>query len=223
MKKPIIIASILSQLCAIDLMKLPLAGVSVKEGQKTITIERQIDPSCMNLTMNERTFWGGSFATDTIPKPCKKSFVTTQGVIQPLHLYKDIETLAELEVLEFIQNRSSKAPQNYALVDSRPSSWFEHSTIPSAINVPFDDLVIDEDFKEEYTKAYKKLGVSIQEGTFDFSNAKEIVLFCNGSWCTHSPRAIKTLLKVGYPAKKIKWYRGGISAWGSVGLTLIHK
>jgi len=175
------------------------------------------------LTMNEESFWGGDFATSIIPKPCKKSFVTTKGVIQPLSLHKDIETFAELEVLEYIKFKSSKEPQNYLLVDSRPSSWFEHSTIPSAINVPFEDLVIDEDFKEEYTQAYAKLGVKIENGVFDFSQAKEILLFCNGSWCTHSPRAIKTLLEIGYPAKKIKWYRGGITSWTSVGLTLLKK
>jgi len=213
----------ITQLFAIDTIKLPLAGVKVIEQNQSITIEREVDASCMNLTMNEESFWGGDFATSIIPKPCKKSFVTTKGVIQPLSLHKDIETFAELEVLEYIKFKSSKEPQNYLLVDSRPSSWFEHSTIPSAINVPFEDLVIDEDFKEEYTQAYAKLGVKIENGVFDFSQAKEILLFCNGSWCTHSPRAIKTLLEIGYPAKKIKWYRGGITSWTSVGLTLLKK
>jgi len=67
------------------------------------------------------------------------------------------------------------------------------------------------------------LGVVIKEGTFYFANAKEILLFCNGSWYTQSPGAIEALLEIGYPPRKIKWYRGGITAWGSVGLTLIKK
>jgi len=224
MKNYIIIFTLfLYNLGAIDKIKLPLVGIKVMDSNKSITIEREVDARCMNLTMNEKTFWGQNFASDAIPKPCKKSFVTTKGVIQPLHIHNDIETFGELEVLEFIKNKSSKAPSQYLLVDSRPRSWFEHSTIPSSINIPYNNLEIDEDFKEEYTHAYQTFGVIIKEGKFDFTNAKEILLFCNGLWCTHSPRAIETLLKVGYPAKKIKWYRGGITSWASVGLTLIKK
>ncbi|MBN2824836.1 MAG: rhodanese-like domain-containing protein [Campylobacterales bacterium] len=219
----LILVFIFYNINAYDTIKLPLIGVKVSHYSQPVTIEREVHPSCLNLTMNETTLWDGNFTTHTIPQACKKSFVTTQGVIQPLKLHKDIETFAELEVLEFILKKSSKKPEQYALVDSRPANWFNHSTIPSAINVAYDDLTIDNDFKEEYTDAYAKLGVIVKEGKFDFSHAKEIVLFCNGLWCTHSPRAIKTLLDIGYPAKKIKWYRGGISAWGSVGLTLIKK
>lgn len=43
------------------------------------------------------------------------------------------------------------------------------------------------------------MGVVIKEGTFYFANAKEILLFCNGSWYTQSPGAIETLLEIGYP------------------------
>jgi rhodanese-related sulfurtransferase len=219
----LLIVVISSYAYPIDAIKLPLMGVEVMEGNQSVVIEREVDPKCMNLTMNEETFWGASFASAQIPTPCKKSFVTTKGIIQPLHVHKDIETFAELEVLHFIQTKSSKFPHKYLLVDSRPSNWFKHSTIPSSINIPYNDLEVDETFKEEYTKAYKKLGVTIKNGQFDFKHAKEILLFCNGSWCTHSPRAMKTLLKIGYPAHKIKWYRGGITSWTSVGLTLIKK
>jgi len=223
MPKVLIALLFVSWLLGVDTTKLPLVGVKVKEGNQTVTIEREIDPKCLNLAMNEESLWGGDFAHDALSQSCKKSFVTTQGVIQPFKLHKEIETYGELEVLEFILHKSSKAPQNYLLVDSRPANWFNHSTIPSAINIPFDELTVDEDFKEEYRRAYQTLGVAIHEKKFDFTNAKEILLFCNGSWCTQSPRAIETLLEVGYPPRKIKWYRGGITAWGSVGLTLIKK
>jgi len=63
-----------------------------------------------------------NFAHDTLSKSCKKSFVTSQGVMQPFKLHKDIETFGELEVLEFILHKTSKAPQNYLLVDSRPAN-----------------------------------------------------------------------------------------------------
>ena len=54
---------------------------------------------------------------------------------------------------------------------------------------------------------------------FDFSDAKTLVLFCNGMWCGQSPNNIKNLLKFGYPADKLKWYRGGMQAWSILGLS----
>ncbi|MED5532474.1 MAG: rhodanese-like domain-containing protein, partial [Pseudomonadota bacterium] len=45
------------------------------------------------------------------------------------------------------------------------------------------------------------------------------VMFCNGMWCGQSPNNIKNLLKFGYPAHKIKWYRGGMQDWEILGLS----
>jgi hypothetical protein len=54
---------------------------------------------------------------------------------------------------------------------------------------------------------------------FDYSGAKTLVLFCNGMWCGQSPASIKTLLKYGYPAEKIKYFRGGMQTWEILGLS----
>jgi rhodanese-related sulfurtransferase len=67
----------------------------------------------------------------------------------------------------------------------------------------------------------EKFGVEEQEGLWNYSNAKTLVLFCNGMWCGQSPRNIKTLLKFGYPASKIKWYRGGMQNWETLGLSTV--
>jgi rhodanese-related sulfurtransferase len=47
------------------------------------------------------------------------------------------------------------------------------------------------------------------------------VFYCNGAWCGQSPTNIKTLLMLGYPANKIKWYRGGMQDWRMLGLTTV--
>ena len=47
------------------------------------------------------------------------------------------------------------------------------------------------------------------------------MLYCNGSWCSQSTRFIQVLLGYGYPAEKIKWYRGGMQAWEALGLTTV--
>jgi rhodanese-related sulfurtransferase len=59
------------------------------------------------------------------------------------------------------------------------------------------------------------------DGELDFSEAKTLVLFCNGIWCGQSTSNIGTLMQMGYPAEKLKWYRGGMQDWVSAGLTTV--
>ena len=213
-------------LYAINPIMLPIKGVSVQHTysnakKEKILIEREVNPVCLNVPINVDTFQSDNLASINVNEKCKKTFITTKGVIQPLTLKAGITTVAELEVLDFIENMSSKNPNKYILVDSRTSDWFDAGTIPSAINIPYDELSYDEDFEIEYERAYKNLGVKILgKNKFDFTNAKTALFFCNGSWCAQSPRAIKILIKFGYPKEKILWYRGGIASWAGVSLTL---
>jgi rhodanese-related sulfurtransferase len=46
-------------------------------------------------------------------------------------------------------------------------------------------------------------------------------MFCNGAWCGQSPESMKYLVEIGYPEEKMKWYRGGIQAWLSLGLPVV--
>ena len=61
----------------------------------------------------------------------------------------------------------------------------------------------------------------VLEGHVDFSGAKDLLLWCNGMSGGQTPRAIKGLLKLGYPAEKIKWYRGGMQSWSVLGFTTV--
>jgi rhodanese-related sulfurtransferase len=56
---------------------------------------------------------------------------------------------------------------------------------------------------------------------WDFTDAKELVVWCNGPACGQSPRAIRGLLGAGYPSDKIKYYRGGMQMWQLWGLTTV--
>jgi rhodanese-related sulfurtransferase len=57
--------------------------------------------------------------------------------------------------------------------------------------------------------------------SWDFTDAKTLVIWCNGPACGQSPRAIEGLLKAGYPADKILYYRGGMQMWQLWGLTTV--
>jgi rhodanese-related sulfurtransferase len=115
----------------------------------------------------------------------------------------------------------AEGDETVLVVDSRTSDWAAKGTIPGAVNIPWinlnpakgaDPISIGEILEERFNA--KNL-----EGLWDFGNAKTLVMFCNGMWCGQSPSNIKTLLKFGYPAHKIKWYRGGMQDWEILGLS----
>jgi rhodanese-related sulfurtransferase len=188
-------------------------------------IGRNVNKNCLDIPMSSETFTDENI-NKNIPKECKKTFILTKGVIQPLYINDNIKTFSEIEVLDFIYNKSSKQTSKYALVDTRKSSWFNQETIPGSLNVPFEDLVYDEDFKNEFYKAYSNLGIKIvdlEKNKFDFTNAKTVVFFCNGPWCPISTETINYFLKLGYPANKMMWYRGGMADWNAMSLSVTKE
>ncbi len=134
--------------------------------------------------------------------------------IQPNQVTKDVMTVAELEVLDFLENDVENGTG--ILIDARLSSFYVRGTIPGSINIPFN--VLDAEDNQYMGQILQALGATDGEQGLDFSNAKDLMLFCNGLWCGQSPRAIRNLLAVGYPADKLFYYRGGMQAWLSVGL-----
>jgi rhodanese-related sulfurtransferase len=148
--------------------------------------------------------------------------------IQPMHVVPGVETVGELEVLDYLK-RMAAGDKSILLVDSRNPDWWARGTIPGAVHVPWSS--IDTDVSGSFESSTEAKGVDhIMEGMFgavktdsgwDFSKAKTLVLFCNGIWCAQSATNLRTLTKLGYPADKLKWYRGGMQDWVSAGLTTV--
>ena len=142
--------------------------------------------------------------------------------IQPSSMGPGVETIGEAELIDYAK-RMSDGDDSIVLIDSRTPDWVERGTIPSAMNVPWtklnpakgaDPISIAEIMEDVF-------GVKSNEELMDFSDCKTVVLFCNGMWCGQSPNNIRNLLKFGYPADKIKWYRGGMQDWEILGLTTV--
>jgi rhodanese-related sulfurtransferase len=186
-----------------------------------ILIERVQPEECLDVHITVEHIYGGDFANKEIPKNCKKTFAITIGKVTPMTIADGVKTVGEIEVLDFIKNRSEKYPEKNILIDSRRSNWYEEFTIPSAVNLPFNEIEYDEDFEEDYYKMLKLLNIKKQGDKLDFSQAKTVLLFCNGIWCGQSPYAIKHFLQIGYPAKKLLWYRGGLQSWIMLGFNTI--
>jgi len=132
-----------------------------------------------------------------------------------------VKTIAELELIDFIQNKVKS--KKGILVDARLKKLYELETIPGAINIPF--TVVEIDSKKVQDKLFQALGAKIKpDGSYDFTNAKDIAVFCNGLWCEQSTMFLKGIIKHGYPKDKLFWYRDGMQAWKLLGLTtVVHK
>lgn len=148
--------------------------------------------------------------------------------VQPMQALPGVETVGELEVLGYLK-RIADGDTGILVVDSRGPEWVARGTIPGAVSVPWRKINTDVSGSFAIEAEADTLG-EIITGTFgavktdkgyDFSNAKTLVLFCNGIWCGQSSINIRTLAKLGYPLDKMKWYRGGMQDWVTVGLTTI--
>ena len=187
----------------------------VKITAEVATVEVVHDGKKMNITRNqdENNTVKADFAKTSRACP---PFCIQPGVIAP-----GVETIGELEILDYLK-RMSAGDKSILVVDSRTPDWVEKGTIPGSINVSWESLNAAK--SDPFTIAEimeNQFGAQQLEGLWDFSNAKTLVLFCNGPWCGQSPTNIKTLLKFGYPANKMKWYRGGIQDWEILGLTTV--
>lgn len=140
--------------------------------------------------------------------------------IRPIVLAPGVETIAELEILDYLV--SAKNDSSILVIDSRTPDWVAKGTIPGSVNIPW--TVLNPETSDPLTISGVMLegfGVKQDEELWDFSDAKTLVMFCNGMWCGQSPRNILTLIKYGYPADKIKWYRGGMQDWEILGLSTV--
>jgi len=141
--------------------------------------------------------------------------------IQPTKVADGVKNIEELELLNFMQNEIPKGTG--VVIDARLKSWFELETIPSAINIPFP--VIQNASKAKAKKIFKLLGMRVKsDGSWDFSKAKKLAIFCNGLWCGQSKHFIDGMIAHGYPKKKMLYYRSGFQGWKLLGLTtVVHK
>jgi rhodanese-related sulfurtransferase len=138
--------------------------------------------------------------------------------IMPMIAAPGVETVGELELLDYLK-RASEGDDTVLVVDTRKPQWPKRGMIPGAINVPWTRLDAAPDRGSVLTGHF---GATTAGDGWDFSSARTLVLYCNGPWCSQSTYAIDRLLEAGYPAGKLKWYRGGMQMWENLGLTTVQ-
>ncbi|NTV93796.1 MAG: rhodanese-like domain-containing protein [Thiobacillus sp.] len=141
--------------------------------------------------------------------------------IQPMQLAPGVETLGELEVLDYLKR--AVTDNSILVIDSRDGDWpLRSGIIPGAILIPWTDLHPGHNDPDKIADILVlRFGAARSAGLWNFENARTLVFYCNGPWCGQSPTNIKQLLAYGYPAHKLKWYRGGMQDWKVLGLTTV--
>jgi len=159
--------------------------------------------------------------------------------VNPLNIEHDVATVSELDVIKFRENIVFEGKG--VLVDTRTSDWFGKETIPGSVNIPFtvferpmDDPELvavlerlgakQRDRVGFFMRTLEKTGLfegDMKTADWDYTDAKALLLWCNGPWCDQSPRAIRALIDLGYPADRIFYYRGGMQMWQTLGLETV--
>ncbi|MCK4707873.1 MAG: rhodanese-like domain-containing protein, partial [Gammaproteobacteria bacterium] len=144
-----------------------LESINVKHGGKSVKIMRN---------QNQKNTVNPAFA--------KTSRKCPPFCIQPSALAPGVETIGELEVINYLKMMNG-GDESILVVDSRTPDWAAKGTIPGAVNLPWtklnpakgaDPISIGEIMEESF-------GAVNLEGLWDYSKARTLVMFCNGMWC----------------------------------------
>jgi len=204
------------------------SGLTSKSaGEKIISIAQTNDE--FGSTQQQKTAFLLEQSEKTCPPYCISQVALGEGV----------RTVDELDLLKFME--TSQGNGSGLIVDTRSASWYQRGTLPGSVNIPYtvfekpgNDLELARVFEQLGVRPRHDVGLAkrmletlglldgkMKTAHWDFSAARELVLVCNDPWCGQSPRAIKALLSLGYPAEKLNYYRGGLKTWESLGLSTL--
>ena len=129
-----------------------------------------------------------------------------KGFLQPLIPLPGVRPVAEIEVLRALNDPGTM------VIDMRDEDEPLEATIPNSFHIPFNEL---EDRMDE-------IGCTRQgKGPWGCEKAARIVAFCNGPVCPQSPIGIASMVRAGFPATRVSYYRGGMMDWEALGLTTV--
>lgn len=138
--------------------------------------------------------------------------------IAPMQSAPGVVSLGELELLSILRGDISEG--SALLIDVRAPKQFALGHIPAAVNMPAATIQADNPFRNEILQA---LGATEADGQWRFDNVLTLVLYDDGPWVDEAGQVVRDLLSVGYPAERIKYYRGGLQMWLLFGFNTISS
>lgn len=158
--------------------------------------------------------------------------------MQPMQLDVPVDTWSEIEIVDFMLTtlRDNKG----LLIDVRGQKEYDEATIPGSEHhfiQKFNDVDQVEKMMAGFgaerrgevgavTRLLEDWGISDDPDltpAWDFTRAKELVVWSNGPTCKLAADAIRTLVAAGYPPHKLHWYRGGMPGWQFWGFNTVRK
>ena len=131
-----------------------------------------------------------------------------KGYLQPMVPAEGVTPVGEIDVIEAI------GKENSMIVDMRMKDHvLQLGTIPGSINIPYTEVAMNMD---QFGCEKEGEGWSCADAT------TKIYAFCNSSTCPQSPSGIRAMIREGYPAELIYYYRGGYQDWTIHGLTTVE-
>lgn len=143
----------------------------------------------------------GPFEITRTMTPCAKN----KGWLQPLIPVPGVHPVTEIEMLHAMNDKDA------LIVDMREPEDRLKGTIPNSYHIPYTEVAARMD----------ELGCSKAAGKWDCSKAKKVYAFCNGPVCPQSPTAMTAMVRDGFPAEKIYYYRGGMLDWDALGFPIV--
>ena len=135
-----------------------MPSLTVKHDGKDVTIQREQNKDATVIAAFAKT-----------SRPCPPF------CIQPAVLAPGVETIAEVEMLDYLK-RMSGGDDSILVIDSRTPDWVKRGTIPGAINIPWTTLNTSKSDPLTIVDTLEKhFNVKAQEDLYDFSNAKTLV------------------------------------------------
>jgi len=135
--------------------------------------------------------------------------------IAPMQVAEGVSTLGETEVLTFLVNEV--AGNKGLLVDARMPNDRARGFIPGSVSLPHATLNEGNGFKDDILRA---LGARVFDATYNFADARQLLVYDTGPSSDDAGQLVSKLLASGYPANKIKYYRGGMQVWAVLGFSI---
>lgn len=131
--------------------------------------------------------------------PCAKN----KGWLQVMEPEPGVTVVGEIEILNALNDRDA------LVIDMRSQEEYLARTIPGAIGIPYTEVAT----------RMGELGCEKSGEAWQCGQAKKVFAFCNGPVCPQSPMAIHAMVRDGFPADHIYYYRGGMLDWDALGFT----
>lgn len=135
--------------------------------------------------------------------------------IAPMEAAPGVRTLGEAEVLDYLV--TLVAGNRALMVDARGPDARAMGFIPGTVSLPHSTLAAQNSFRDDILLA---LGARAFEGTYNFSDARQLLVYDNGPSSNEAGLLIGHLLDAGYPPEMISYYRGGMQVWAVLGFSI---